>query len=107
MGQQRVAEPGRNVDETLRSFSVMNPLMTEALQQITRAPFSRSNRMRHRRRGALFAIETAVAGNPPPSANPLASRAPHFGGRAKRIIYLHLTGSPPHLDLFDYKNPNW
>jgi hypothetical protein len=35
--------------------------------------------------------------------NPLAPRAPHFAGRAKRVIYLHLTGSPPHLDLFDYK----
>lgn len=35
--------------------------------------------------------------------NPLAPRVPHFAGRAKRVIYLHLTGSPPHLDLFDYK----
>ena len=23
--------------------------------------------------------------------------------KAKRVIYLHLTGSPPHLDLYDYK----
>jgi len=37
------------------------------------------------------------------SADPMASRQPHFPGRAKHIIYLHLTGSPPHLDLFDYK----
>lgn len=35
--------------------------------------------------------------------NPLASRAPHFQPRARRVIYLHLTGSPPHLDLYDYK----
>ena len=35
--------------------------------------------------------------------DPLAPRAPHFAGRARRVIYLHLTGSPPHLDLFDYK----
>src|SRR5439155_12251055 len=33
----------------------------------------------------------------------LAPRQPHFTPRAKRVIYLHLTGSPPHLDLFDYK----
>ncbi len=39
----------------------------------------------------------------PTPANPLMSRAPHFAGRAKRVIYLHLTGSPPHLDLWDYK----
>jgi len=37
------------------------------------------------------------------AVNPLAPRAPHFAPKAKRVIYLHLTGSPPHLDLFDYK----
>ncbi len=36
-------------------------------------------------------------------ADPLTPRPPHFPARAKRVIYLHLTGSPPHLDLFDYK----
>lgn len=35
--------------------------------------------------------------------NPMAPRAPQFAPRAKRVIYLHLTGSPPHLDLYDYK----
>ena len=35
--------------------------------------------------------------------NPLAPKSPHFAARAKRVIYLHLTGSPPHLDLYDYK----
>src|SRR6056297_987750 len=38
-----------------------------------------------------------------PSGNPLAVRRPHFAPRAKRVIYLHMTGSPPNLDLFDYK----
>lgn len=37
------------------------------------------------------------------SANPLAPRSPHFPAKAKRVIYLHMTGSPPHLDMFDYK----
>lgn len=37
------------------------------------------------------------------SADPLVPRQPHFTPRAKRVIYLHLTGSPPHLDLYDYK----
>ena len=35
--------------------------------------------------------------------NPLAAKKPHFAAKAKRVIYLHMTGSPPHLDLFDYK----
>ena len=38
-----------------------------------------------------------------PARNPLTARAPHFKPRARRVIYLHMTGSPPHLDLFDYK----
>ncbi len=36
-------------------------------------------------------------------ADPLAAKAPHFPAKAKRVIYLHLTGSPPNLDLYDYK----
>lgn len=35
--------------------------------------------------------------------NPLAPKQPHFKAKAERVIYLHLTGSPPHLDLYDYK----
>ena len=35
--------------------------------------------------------------------NPLAPRPPHFAPKAKRVIYLHMSGGPPHLDLLDYK----
>jgi len=35
--------------------------------------------------------------------NPLSPRKPHFNSKAKRVIYIHLTGSPPHLDMWDYK----
>ncbi|WP_425618854.1 DUF1501 domain-containing protein [Anatilimnocola sp. NA78] len=35
--------------------------------------------------------------------NPLTPKLPHFAAKAKRVIYLHLTGSPPHLDMYDYK----
>lgn len=41
--------------------------------------------------------------NDRPAANPLAPRRPHHRPRAKNVIYLHMAGSPPHLDLFDYK----
>src|SRR5438046_2622905 len=37
------------------------------------------------------------------NANPLAPRNPHFTPKAKRVIYLHMSGGPPHLDLLDYK----
>ncbi len=36
-------------------------------------------------------------------ANPLAPRAPHFSGKAKRIIFLFMSGGPSHVDLFDPK----
>jgi len=35
--------------------------------------------------------------------NPLLPKLPHFAPKAKRVIYLHLTGSPPHLDMWDHK----
>ncbi|MEZ6055199.1 MAG: DUF1501 domain-containing protein [Planctomycetaceae bacterium] len=35
--------------------------------------------------------------------NPLVPKSPHYKAKAKRVIYLHMTGSPPNLDLFDYK----
>jgi hypothetical protein len=37
------------------------------------------------------------------SPNPLAPRPPHFAAKAKRVIYLHMSGAPPQQDLFDYK----
>lgn len=35
--------------------------------------------------------------------DPLAMREPHFPAKAKHVIYLHMTGSPPNLDLYDFK----
>lgn len=34
---------------------------------------------------------------------PLDARQGHFPARAKNVIYLHMAGSPPQHDLFDYK----
>src|SRR5258708_38632817 len=42
---------------------------------------------------------------PPSVVNPLAPRKPMFAAKAKRGIYLHLTGSPPHPDPVDHKPP--
>lgn len=38
-----------------------------------------------------------------PTENPLASRAPHFAGRAKAVIHLFMAGAPSQLELFDNK----
>lgn len=32
-----------------------------------------------------------------------AAGVPHFAPKAKRVIWLHMVGAPPQLDLFDYK----
>ncbi|QDV11603.1 hypothetical protein CA51_14730 [Rosistilla oblonga] len=51
--------------------------------------------------GAM-ALASLMAGDA--SGNdPLAAAKPHFPAKAKRVIYLHMTGSPPNLDMFDYK----
>lgn len=49
------------------------------------------------------ALGNLLAGESSASENPLSSRQPHFAPKAKQVIYLHMTGSPPNLDLFDYK----
>jgi hypothetical protein len=35
--------------------------------------------------------------------NPLAVRPPHFPAKAKRVIFLFMSGGPSHVDLFDPK----
>jgi hypothetical protein len=37
------------------------------------------------------------------SAHPLAPRRPHFGAKAKSVIWLFLNGGPSHVDTWDYK----
>lgn len=36
-------------------------------------------------------------------SRPLSLHPPHFRPKAKRVIYLHMAGSPSQLELFDYK----
>ncbi|MDB5384781.1 MAG: hypothetical protein JWM11_427 [Planctomycetaceae bacterium] len=56
--------------------------------------------------GAVALSSLLAGGNAdaaPGVINPLSPKLPPFAAKAKRVIYLHLTGSPPHLDLYDYK----
>src|SRR5262245_7504702 len=39
----------------------------------------------------------------PRDANPLAVRPPHFPPRARRVIFLFMSGGPSHVDTFDPK----
>ena len=38
-----------------------------------------------------------------PEPDPLAWKPPHFAPRAKRVIFLHMSGGVSHVDTFDYK----
>ena len=84
----------------------MNPLL-ERLQLQTRRHFLKQSTagLGGIALNALLAGEgvadNAIASDP--TANPLAPKSSHFPGKAKRVIYLHMTGSPPNLDMFDYK----
>ncbi len=53
----------------------------------------------------LFAAESAAkpAGRATTPDDPLATKPPHFAGKAKHVIYIHMAGSPSQLDLFDHK----
>ncbi|MDB5355848.1 MAG: hypothetical protein JWN24_2301 [Phycisphaerales bacterium] len=46
-------------------------------------------------------LSAQIAGSP--SQNPLTPRPAMLAPKAKRVIYLHMSGAPPQNDLFDYK----
>lgn len=71
------------------------------LQHVTRRQFLRNGSLGL---GAM-ALSSLLGGGSATAAGPVAGGAgkPHFPARAKRVIYIHLSGSPPNLDLFDYK----
>src|SRR5688572_15233998 len=79
----------------------MHPVF-ERLQAQTRRNFLQSSSM-----GlgglALSSLMSGARGDEPSPDRPLAPRKPHFPAKAKRVIYLHMSGAPPHLDLLDYK----
>jgi hypothetical protein len=74
----------------------------ERLQHITRRQFLRSGSQLSLGAIALQALSGRALGSTQ-ATNPLAPRNSQYRPKAKRIIYLHMSGAPPHLDLFDYK----
>src|SRR5690242_6409857 len=74
----------------------------ELLQQVTRRSFFR-NAGQFCLGAIAFASMAESAAGATRVLNPLAPRNPHFAPKVKRVIYLHMSGGPPHLDLFDYK----
>lgn len=53
--------------------------------------------------GELLARDGAAGARGQAAPNPLAVRPPSRPARARAVIYLHMSGAPPTLDLFDFK----
>jgi uncharacterized protein DUF1501 len=77
----------------------MHPQL-ESLQLQTRRHFLKNCQLGF---GSLALSSLLTREAPASVENPLSPKRPPLPSRAKRVIYLHLTGSPPHLDLYDYK----
>jgi hypothetical protein len=90
----------------------MNPIF-ENLQLQTRRQFLRNSQfclgglalagMMQNGRADSTDLKSATSNEANSLINPLAPKASPERATAKRVIYLHLTGSPPNLDLYDYK----
>src|SRR5947209_11503281 len=78
----------------------MDPVTHARLQYLTRRTFLRQT-------GALgigsLALASLAQSATASTINPLEPRTPQYPAKAKRVIFLHLSGGPPNLDLFDYK----
>src|SRR5438093_10863952 len=71
--------------------------MRQALQRLTRRPFF------GRTTSGIGSVALASLLNERLFAGSETKLAPHFAPKAKRVIYLFMSGGPSHIDLFDYK----
>ncbi len=53
--------------------------------------------------GGMLTRESQGAETAGRVGNPLAPKQPPLPARAKRVVYLHMSGSPPQQELFDFK----
>jgi len=80
----------------------MNPILHDKLQLTTRRTFLGNAGQFSLGAIALHAMQQDSAAMPQ-AANPMLPRKSHHHAKAKRVIYLHMSGAPPHLDIFDFK----
>ena len=71
----------------------MNPLLNQ-IQHKTRRHFLQQTAAGI---GGIALSSLLAKESPATEANPPAPKKPLFPGKAKRVIYLHMTGSPPNL----------
>jgi len=80
----------------------MNPLFENHLLQTRRQFFGQTGlRLGGLAMASMFGTDAARAAAS--AVHPSLPRMPHFPGKAKSVIYLHMNGGPSQLDLWDYK----
>jgi hypothetical protein len=80
----------------------MNSLFSDHLRAITRRHFFSKTALGVGGIALASLLNDKLFASVSP-VNPLAPKQPHFPAKAKRVVYLHMAGSPSQLDLFDYK----
>jgi len=82
----------------------MNPISDYQLLQTRRQFFGRAaTGIGVAALASLLDQDAASADAPARTARPGMLRTTHFPAKAKRIIYLFMSGGPSHIDLLDYK----
>ncbi len=80
----------------------MNPIAERALLQNRRAFLgSTAGGLGAASLASLIGNESAIAA--PEAGNQGLPNLPHFAPKAKRVIYLFMSGAPSQLDMYDYK----
>src|SRR5690349_12101720 len=82
----------------MKEDSLMSPQL-ELLRSITRRHFFQTTGLGL---GAM-ALQSLQANEQTGPASPLAPKQPMIPAKAKRVIYLHMAGSPSQLELFEHK----
>src|SRR6188768_3214289 len=87
----------------------LNNFGLEALKNISRRHFLRESAagLGAVALGSLMAGCTTKTGSSDnylvSNGDPMFPKPPHFPGKAKQVIYLHMAGAPSQLELFDFK----
>jgi hypothetical protein len=82
----------------------MNPLQ-QHVQDITRRYFFKqgSHALGWAALASLLGKDGIGLGTASAAAKGEAAPGPHFAPKAKHVIYMHMVGGPPQMDLYDYK----
>lgn len=65
--------------------------------------FTRRQLLQTASSGFGYLALAGMTGHASAAADPMSPKSPHFAPRAKRVLFLCMSGGPSHVDSFDYK----